>query len=196
MPRHLGSWEIATPCVRSRAWLSESDNEARACRFPSSISSLWNYCSKRPGRNWRGLRLKWREGDPTLSSRDAAPVCLRGWVLGAARHPWIWALSKLALFTAGGNSMLRDSAGQQAGAWMEGVSSLETAGRTERCLSPSLFPLPYPASDRHGCTPTPPLPIMTASVRRLPHLVQRNFRSFSGTPPRPLSMIDCRLAGA
>jgi hypothetical protein len=86
------------------------------------------------------------------SSRDAAPVCLRGRVLGAARHPWIWARSKLALFTAGGNSMLRDSAGQQAGAWMQGVSSLETAGRTERCLSPSLFPLPYPASDRHGCT--------------------------------------------
>jgi hypothetical protein len=59
-----------------------------------------------------------------LSGRDAAPVCLGGRVLGAARHPWIWALSKLALFTAGGNSMLRDSAGQQAGAWMQGVSSL------------------------------------------------------------------------
>jgi hypothetical protein len=38
----------------------------------------------------------------------------------------------------------------------------------------------YPA-DRHDCKPTPPLAIITASVRELPHLAQRNFGSFSGT---------------
>ena len=35
----------------------------------------------------------------------------------------------------------------------------------------------------------------TASVSRLPHLAQRNFRSFSGRSPWPASMIASRSAG-
>jgi hypothetical protein len=49
---------------------------------------------------------------------------------------------------------------------------------------------------RHGCTPYPPLLIVTWSGNRLPHLAQRNRRSFSGTSPRPTSMIACGSAGA
>ncbi len=54
---------------------------------------------------------------------------------------------------------------------------------------------PYPASGRQGCTLTPPRPIITLSVIRLPHLAQRNFRSLSGTSPLPASMMACRSAG-
>jgi hypothetical protein len=55
--------------------------------------------------------------------------------------------------------------------------------------------LPYPASDRHGCTPMPPLPMTTASVRRLPHLAQRNLRSINGGSPWPASTMAWRSAG-
>jgi hypothetical protein len=128
-PSPSGAPETAAPETTRR----------RACRFPSSISSLWNYCSKRPRRNRRGLRLKWREGDPTLSSRDAAPVCLGGRVLGAARHPWIWALSKLALFTAGGIQCFEIRRGNRPAArWVRAVGRLSIMAGL---LVPPHFPL-------------------------------------------------------
>jgi len=48
------------------------------------------------------------------------------------------------------------------------------------------MPLPYPA--RHGCTPTPPFPIITLSVRRLPQLVHLKLASVADH----LSLPDVR----
>jgi hypothetical protein len=51
------------------------------------------------------------------------------------------------------------------------------------------------SSARHGCTRCASRLVITASVIRLPHFAQRNFRSFSGTSPLPASMMVCRSAG-
>jgi hypothetical protein len=86
----------------------------------------------------------------------------------------------LAFSRAGGNSPLRHR--------------LPRLLPAQRCPAARL--VVSGSSDFHGCTASVSRDIMTLSVSELPHLVQRNFRSFSGTPPRPLQMIDCRLAGA
>jgi hypothetical protein len=51
------------------------------------------------------------------------------------------------------------------------------------------------SSARHGCTASASRDIMTASVSREPHLAHRNFRSLSGTSPRPTAMMARRSAG-
>jgi hypothetical protein len=53
-----------------------------------------------------------------------------------------------------------------------------------------------PCYPRHGCAPRAALAIVTWSVSELWHLVHRKRRFFSGTSPRPLSIIAWRSAGA
>jgi hypothetical protein len=89
------------------------------------------------------------------------------------------------------------------------ATQLELRCKLERRLRPGCRPgapahlhgrrlrrCPAAVLEPHGCTRIASRDVMTTLVRRLPQLVQRNLRSFTGTSPRPASMMACKSASA